>query len=246
MCDEEIQSRISRIETRWSDLRKAHTVDDAEAGSALETVLLRYRRAVYVYVLGIVRDPDVADEVFQEFAIRILRGAFRNAEPEKGRFRSLIKTTLANLITDQRRKQNRTPLALEGEADVPTPTTDAFAAQDEEFVREWREELLARTWNALAEEDQRQQQCYFAVLQYRASHPEATSDEMAAALGAVLKRTLTAAGVRQTLHRARERFAQLLVAEVARSLSTPNADRLAEEIAELGLLSYCKSALDAK
>jgi RNA polymerase sigma-70 factor (ECF subfamily) len=231
MRDDEIQIRISRIETVWTSIRKAHAADDSQNAEALEVLLLRYRRAVYVYLLGILRDADAADEVFQEFALRVIKGAFRNAVPEKGRFRNLVKATLANLVVDHRRKQNRQPIALEGEGELPANPDEAFAAQDEEFVRQWRDEVMARTWDALAQEDQQNGQIYFAVLQYRAEHAETSSEEIAQAL----------AGVRQTLKRARERFAQLLVAEVSRSLSAP--DRLEAELEELGLLSYCQSAL---
>jgi hypothetical protein len=49
--------------------------------------------------------------------------------------------------------------------------------------------------------------------------------------------------VRQTLHRAREKFAVLLLDEVARSLQTDDLDRIEQELIDLGLQSYCRSAL---
>jgi len=57
---------------------------------------------------------------------------------------------------------------------------------------------------------------------------------------------LTAAGVRQTLHRARVKFAELLVAEVGRSLETSMPDRIEQELIDLGLLPYCREALDCR
>ena len=240
MRDDELQSRISRIETTWTVLRQAHGIEGA--AEALETLLHRYRRAVYVYLLGVLRDPDAADEVFQEFALRVVRGAFRNAQPEKGRFRNLIKTTLANLISDHRRKQNRKPIELQEEEALPGREDSMTPEAESAFVQEWRDDVLRRTWDVLAEEEP----LYYAVLQYRADHPEARSEEIAKSLSASLGRALTAAGVRQTLHRARDRFAQLLLTEVSASLESPDEDRLRDELEVLGLLTYCQDALQQR
>ena len=50
--------------------------------------------------------------------------------------------------------------------------------------------------------------------------------------------------VRKLLHRARKLFADLLVEEVARSLGTPDAEPLEQELMDLDLLEYCRSALE--
>jgi hypothetical protein len=68
--------------------------------------------------------------------------------------------------------------------------------------------------------------------------------QLAEELTVQLGRRFTAVAVRQILHRARHRFAALLLDEVAHSLKNPTADKLAEELAELGLLEYCRPALE--
>ena len=55
-----------------------------------------------------------------------------------------------------------------------------------------------------------------------------------------------AGGVRQTLHRARERFADLLLDEVIQSLDHPDAERLEQELIDLALLEYCRPALERR
>jgi RNA polymerase sigma-70 factor (ECF subfamily) len=67
---------------------------------------------------------------------------------------------------------------------------------------------------------------------------------MAAQLGAQVGKPFTAGSIRQVLHRARERFAALLLDEVARTLVHPSRDDLELELIELGLLEYCRSALE--
>src|SRR5204862_1035092 len=112
-------------------------------------VLERYQSAAYRYLLGGVRNLDAADELFQEFALRFVRGDFRRADPERGRFRDFVKTALRNLVTNHHKKVARHPAAsLEKPEDVAadTPPEDL----DAEFLSNWRKALLDRAWESLA------------------------------------------------------------------------------------------------
>jgi hypothetical protein len=53
---------------------------------------------------------------------------------------------------------------------------------------------------------------------------------------------VTAVWVRQVLLRARARFVAALTVEVAGSLADPAEDQVQQELAELGLLAYCRPA----
>ena len=81
------------------------------------------------------------------------------------------------------------------------------------------------------------------VLRFRAEHPDLHSAEVAREPGATLARPLTSPGVRQILHRAREKFAALLVEEVSHTLENPAKDQCEEELVDLGLWQYCKPHL---
>jgi hypothetical protein len=52
--------------------------------------------------------------------------------------------------------------------------------------------------------------------------------------------------VRVLLHRAREAFAELLLAEVTESLTDGSLDEAEEELIELDLFDYCRPALDRR
>src|ERR1051326_6536809 len=134
MNADEMASRISRIETAWTLVREAHQADDAEVMKAQEALLQRYTGAIYRYLLGVLRDANAADEVFQEFALKFVRGAFRNADPEKGRFRDFVKKALWNLIHDHRNKERYQPAGLEAESRLPAPSDDETTASDQEFI----------------------------------------------------------------------------------------------------------------
>ena len=77
-------------------------------------------------------------------------------------------------------------------------------------------------------------------------HPGLTAADLAKALNADLKpdKPLSDALVRKTLQLAREKFADLLVEEVACSLGDHMVEQLEQELIDLGLIGYCRDALD--
>ena len=77
---------LEKLSTAWSLLRLAHEGGTADARDAQALLLERYRRAVYRYLVGALKNESEAEDLFQEFAFRFVRGDFRNAAPEAGRF----------------------------------------------------------------------------------------------------------------------------------------------------------------
>src|SRR5207244_615735 len=142
---------LSQISTRWTVLFAAHAAPTEAAGAARQRLFERYSRAIYRYLLAAVRDPDAADELLQEFALRLVRGDFKRAHPERGRFRDFLKTALYHLIVDHHRDAQRRPTPLT--ADTPEPADDGgpAAGADEEFMTLWRAELMKRAWEGLAQ-----------------------------------------------------------------------------------------------
>ena len=103
---------LSRISTQWTLVFNAHTEQADQALRAQQELMQRYCGAIYRYLLASVRDPDAADDLAQEFALRLVRGDFKRADPGKGRFRDFVKTALNHLIVDnQRRKARRNAIA---------------------------------------------------------------------------------------------------------------------------------------
>src|SRR5712692_6423966 len=66
------QSKLSRIQTLWTVVAKAHQGATREVSAAQKKLLERYGRAVYRYLLGALRDAAAAEELTQEFAVRLL------------------------------------------------------------------------------------------------------------------------------------------------------------------------------
>jgi len=91
---DDANSRISRISTIWPLLEDPHGRPSADVRGARLALLQRHQGAAYRYLLGAIRNLDASDELFQEFALRVFRGAFSRAAPERGRFRDYLKTAL--------------------------------------------------------------------------------------------------------------------------------------------------------
>ena len=248
------QSDLAQFSTHWSNIFRAREADGDAAMAARNALLLRYIEVVLRYLRAVLRDPGVVDHVCSNFAVRVLESdrLFQNADPQRGRFRDYLKAVLQHMIADyyrQESRENKQWQRLSGELELPDPTS-LLEEQDNDFVRCWREELIKWVWRHLDQRDQKTGQKYAVLLRLQAKKPGLRSTQLAELLSAKLGKPFTAAGVRQLLHRAREVFGDLLVAEVARSLQVDPADadgnaRAEQELIDLGLLfSYCKKALE--
>lgn len=234
-------SRLDAIPTQWSVVRFAH-LPGAPAGAvaARQALVLRYAKAVRRYVGGMVRDGNDADELAQDVVMRLMRGDFAGADPDRGRFRDLLKTAVRNMIrthwerAGRRRKTAGRPLNVEPAAADPDPDWDG----------EWQRVVLDHAWAALKDhEHAHPAPPTYTVLRLRTDFPDSGAQELADRLLATRGTAVRADAFRQLLRRARLRFAELLTAEVARGLSDPSADRVQEELAALGLLESVKDYL---
>jgi RNA polymerase sigma-70 factor (ECF subfamily) len=241
MQPNDLNERLSSIKTSWAKLFEAHRGEEDAALAARQQLLLRYYGAVFRYLLGTVRDEAAAEELTHEFAVRFLRGDFCRADPRQGRFRDFLRTALRHLAQDYWRDRDKAlpPLPPDSPERHPPPGDDF----DRGFLDNWREELFARTWEALAKAQEETGQPYHTVLRCKAENLQLRSPQLAEQVGTRTGKAYTEDGIRQLLHRARERFWDLFVEEVARSLETSDPAQLEQELIELNLLDYCRSAL---
>jgi RNA polymerase sigma-70 factor (ECF subfamily) len=239
---ESFRQRLSAISTQWTTLLKAHGGSTETVSEAQRRLMERYHGAVFRYFLGAVRDPDAAAELTQEFALRFVRGDFRRADRERGRFRDYLKTALVHMATDHFRNKLAAPRQLGTDPLGQFAPAEQSLDGDAEFLKSWREEFLDRTWRALAEVNS----MYHAVLLHRVENPDTPSAQVAAELSAQLQRPLNAAVVRKAVQRGHEKFSDLLLREIGESLGTEEPAALREELIALDLLKYCRSALERR
>jgi RNA polymerase sigma-70 factor (ECF subfamily) len=247
MEQREFEQRLSQIATVWTVLLQGNKGSGDADGLVQAAVLERYQPAVYRYLLGAVRDPDAADELFQEFALRFVRGDFRQADPERGRFRDYVKTALINLVINYHKKVSRRSAATLEKPEA-LATTAGRVDLGQQFLSNWRKAILDLAWEGLAAREKLGGPPFFTILRLRTEQPQLSASEAAKQLTAQLRpaEPFTDSGVRKILQRARELFADLLVDEVARSLKTSSLDRLEQEVSDLGLQVYCQRALQRR
>ena len=238
--------RLSQIETAWSIVRRAHGDESIAARSAQEHLLHQYGSAIQRYLLAALRDQTAADDVYQDFAVRFVRGDFHNASQDRGRFRSFLKTSLFRLVADYFRAKKKLPaIALDSEVVVADDSSDVVD-REQEFLQIWRDEMLKRAWAALSAAEAETGKPWFTVMRLRVDHPDLRSTALAKVIGEELGKPVSPANARVLLHRSREKFSNLLIDSVSDSLSTTNINEVEEELAELELLEYCQAILEER
>jgi DNA-directed RNA polymerase specialized sigma24 family protein len=236
-------NRLSGVSTAWTILFQAHGSGVELARGARRELLQRSGDPVYRYLRASVRDAEAASELYQEFALKFVRGDFKRADPERGRFRDFLKTALFHLVAAYHHRRGRQAEPLAAESALPAASVAATDSADADFVAAWREELSARAWTALATWEEETGQLLRTVLRMRGDHPDLPSSELAQRLAQDLGKPITASWVRNRLHFAREKVTKFLLDDVRLTLGTASDEELAEDLLDLGLLDYCRPVL---
>lgn len=236
------QASLRNINTPWSLLRVANELSLSKAGGAREMLAHRYGRALRRFVGLLVRDEHQAEDVAQELVVRLVAGHFKQADPGRGRFRDLLAVAARNLARNHLEKQRRRA-GRHAELDqfaAPDQAPDA----DEPFVATWRHELLRLTWERQEEYERTHRgSVAYTLMRLRTEHPDDDSEQLAGRLSAATGRSIRAEATRQQLRRARVRFAQFLLEELAWSLDDPTPANVEEELIDLGLMEYVRDYL---
>ena len=233
---------LDRISTPWTLVRQAHAGPEAGAATAQRLLIQRYCGAVYRYLRGALHDKEAALDLLQDFVVRFLRGDFRRADSAAGRFRDYLKTALIHLVTDYHRQRKAQPQPLPADLiQRPIPLDDETDSEAV-FLQSWREELVNRAWEAMAAA----KPTYHAVLVFYVENPGLPSPQVAEQLSDRLGKPFTAAHVRVVRRRAREKFAELLLDEVAHSLGSCGEAELVQELRALRPLGLCAPAVERR
>src|SRR5579864_9082625 len=93
------------VTTKWSVVRAAGRSDTTSATAALEKLCRTYWYPLYAYVRRRGHTPEDAQDLTQEFFARLLEGqSLAGADPELGRFRSFLQTSMNHFLTDEWKK----------------------------------------------------------------------------------------------------------------------------------------------
>jgi len=215
-------------ETRWSVIARASGVPSAPAVEALNQLCRTYWFPVYAYVRKRGYSPHDAQDLTQEFFLRLIeKRAYASANRKAGRFRAFLITALKNFLTDEWRKATAAKrggsaslLSLDqGDAEARYQSETATdLTPDAIFQRRWSLTILSGALDNLAKEHRKAgKERPFELLKPFLTG-EGTGEEREA-VAAALETTTT--NVRMMVHRTRKRFRQLVRQEVLQTVTNP-------------------------
>lgn len=242
MSDEsDFAPRLDGIETRWSLVQRAHQGTLVSGSEARQALVMRYSQSIRGYVAALTRNREDSDEIAQEVVVRMLKGDFGGADPNRGRFRDLLKVAVRNMVRNHWEKSNRRKGVEHDLTQVPEEDDDV---QVDPWLEQWRGNLMKNAWAKLeAYEKDHPDRPVATLLGMRARYPDDTSTQLAERLSQELNRSIRADSLRQQLRRARLRFAEFVVEEIADGLDDPTRERIQEELIHLGLYAQVKEVL---
>ena len=210
--------------TRWSLIRAAREGGEGQR-EALEALLSAYWRPVYAYLRRKGLGPEAAEDAVQGLFLRLLEhDAWERLDPGRGRFRSYLLTALEHHLVSGHEKE--TALKRGGGKVVPLDTLDAerdLPALPEDpgraFDRQWALGVMQRACARLAQEYEsgRRRGSPDVVLRFFSLEEAPSYADAAASSG------MTPAQFKAALHRARERFREILREEVGDTVDGPQA-----------------------
>jgi RNA polymerase sigma factor (sigma-70 family) len=212
--------------TRWTLVIAAGDPHRKEARSALVSLCENYWYPLYAYLRRRGYPADQAQDLTQEFFIRVLEGRYLDrADPEKGRFRSFLLSSLKFFVADEEDRQHA--LKRGGGAAVPLEFSlgekryQREPAHDETperiFERRWALSVLDRAVEKLRNEFvQHGRQEHFELLKVFLL---GQSDAPYAALAREMNTSEGALKV--AIHRLRKRYREVFRQEIADTVADP-------------------------
>lgn len=231
-------SDVCFVTTHWSVVLSAQDADAPASAEALAKLCSAYWFPLYAFVRRQGRGPHDAQDLTQEFFARLLEKDYlKSAAREKGRFRTFLLVALKRFLAnewDRQHTQKRGGFApvVSMDQELAESRFDAEPAHslqpDVLFDRQWAMTLLEHTMKRLQDE---------YVTSGRAKLFEflrgaLARDESALPYAQIAGQlNLSEAAVKMAVQRLRARYREILRAEIADTVSSP--DEVEEEIRHL-------------
>ncbi|PKP34839.1 MAG: RNA polymerase subunit sigma-24 [Bacteroidetes bacterium HGW-Bacteroidetes-17] len=97
--------------------------------SCLESLINRHKNRVFAYILMVVKDRQLADDIFQDTFIKVINTIKAGAYKEEGKFIQWVMRIAHNLIIDFFRKAKRIPV-MENNNNGDFNIFDTISAKD--------------------------------------------------------------------------------------------------------------------
>ena len=212
--------------THWSVVLAATRNDTTRAHAALEQLCQAYWYPLYAYVRRRGHSPHDAEDLTQAFFARLLeRESLANVDPQRGRFRSFLLGAINNFLVNeweklqaQKRGSGQRPVSLDvavAEERFDAQTMDTMTP-DKAFDKEWATALLDKVLCQLEAEFRDKPQMFSELKRTLAGSRESQPyADLAQQLG------MSEGAVKTAVHRFRKRYRELLQAEIAATVASP-------------------------
>lgn len=77
---------------------------------SFELLISRYQDQIYSYIISLVRDRQLTDDIFQDTFVKIIRTIKAGVYKDEGKFIQFAMRIAHNLVIDHFRKENRIPI----------------------------------------------------------------------------------------------------------------------------------------
>ena len=100
-----------------SELSDKHLITSYLKGNnnALELLILRHKSKVYTSIMLLVKDKEMAEDIFQETFIKVINTLKNRSYKEEGKFLPWVIRIAHNLVIDHFRRSKRMPLIRDTE-----------------------------------------------------------------------------------------------------------------------------------
>jgi RNA polymerase sigma-70 factor (ECF subfamily) len=236
----DLQSQASFPTTCWSLVVQAGRVSSPDGREALEVLCGAYWFPIYAFIRRHGADAEAARDLTQAYFTRLLeKDLLLGADPQKGRFRSFLKTDCTFFMADQRDREralkrggSRVMLrieALDAEDRYHREMADELTPE-RQFDRNWALTLLDRVLDLLAAEYAASgREVLFERLQVVLTRdsPASPYAVLATQLG------MTEGAVQVAVHRLRRRYRAILREQIAATLNDPIEVDIDDEVRAL-------------
>ena len=121
--------------------------------SALEVLITRHKQRIYSFIYSKVFDRDIAEDIFQDTFIKVIRTLKRGKYNEEGKFLPWVMRIAHNLVIDHFRKNNRMPkFDNSGDFDIFSVISDTSLNAEKVMVKEQVESDVRRLIDELPED----------------------------------------------------------------------------------------------
>lgn len=196
----------------------------------------RYGAAIHAYLTALIASEHDAEEVEQDLLLQVVERGFPDGMGRRGKFRYYLMTVVRNAALAYFRKKSRRPVTVADLSSIP-----AAEIADRAWDRSWRECVMKNAWLALRKHEQRNPgNLFHSVLRTSIKHGDEDSTTLAVRVSCATGQELSAEAFRKQLSRARRKYGELLIDEVARTMSHVTPETLEEELSSLDLLKYVR------